>query len=75
MDQINTLVTNLFSATLEELQELSVTPSDMKSGELRTLLENANHLRRAALPGIPDCLLSAYRFRLQEIFDNIFANS
>ena len=74
-DQINTLVTNLFSATLEELQELTVTPSDMKSGELCTLLENADYLHRAALPEIPDCLLFADRLRLQEVFDNIFANS
>ncbi len=74
-DQINTLVTNLFSATLEELQELTVTPSDMNSGELRILLENADYLRRAALPDIPDCLLFADRLRLQEVFDNIFANS
>lgn len=74
-DQINTLVTNLFSATLEELQELSVTPSDMKSGELCALLENADYLRQAALPEVPDCLLSADRLRLQEVFDNIFANS
>lgn len=74
-DQINTLVTNLFSATLEELQELTVTPSDLKSGELRALLENADYLHRAALPEIPDFLLSADRLRLQEVFDNIFANS
>lgn len=74
-DQINTLVTNLFSATLEELQELTVTPSDVKSTELRALLENADYLHRAALPEIPDCLLSADRLRLQEVFDNIFANS
>jgi len=74
-DQVNTLVTNLFSATLEELDELSVTPSDLKSGELRALLENADYLRRAELPDIPDCLLFADRLRLQEVFDNIFANS
>ena len=74
-DQINTLVTNLFSATLEELHELTVTPSDMKSDELRTLLENADYLHRAALPSIPDCLLYADRLRLQQVFDNIFANS
>ena len=74
-DQVNTLVTNLFSATLEELDELSVTPSDLRSGELRVLLENADYLRRAELPDIPDCLLSADRLRLQEVFDNIFANS
>ncbi len=74
-DQINTLVSNLFSATLEELQELSVTPSDLKSEELRTLLENADYLHRAEIPPIPACLLYADRLRLQQVFDNIFANS
>jgi len=74
-DQINTLVTNLFSATLEELQELPVTPSDMKSGELRELLANSDYLHRAGMPPIPDCLLFADKLRLQQVFDNIFANS
>lgn len=74
-DQINTLVTNLFSATLEELQELSVTPSDLKSEELRDLLENADYLHRAVIPPIPSCLLFVDRLRLQQVFDNIFANS
>ncbi len=74
-DQINTLVTNLFSATLEELQELSVTPSDWNSGELGALLENADYLHRAAIPAIPECLLYADKLRLQQVFDNLFANS
>ncbi len=74
-DQINTLVANLFSATLEELQELSVTPSDIKSGELRDLLKNADYLHRAVIPPVPECLLYADRLRLQQVFDNIFANS
>ena len=74
-DQINTLVTNLFSATLEELQELSVTPSDMKSNELQPLLENADYLRRAVIPPVPGCMLSGDRLRLQQVFDNLFVNS
>ena len=74
-DQINTLVTNLFSATLEELHELSVTPSDLGSGEVRALLENADYLHRAALPDIPDCVLLADKLRLQQVFDNLFSNS
>lgn len=74
-DQINTLVTNLFSAALEELHELSVTPADLKSEELGTLLENADYLHRAVIPSVPDCILFADRLRLQQVFDNIFANS
>lgn len=74
-DQINTLITNLFTATLEELQQLSVTPTDIESAELKALLENADYLHRADLPAVPDCLLYADRLRLQQVFDNIFANS
>lgn len=74
-DQITTLVTNLFSAALEELHELSVTPSKLSSKELRILLENADYLHRAAVPPVPDCVLFADKLRLQQVFDNIFANS
>lgn len=74
-DQINTLITNLFSATLEELQELSVAPSELESKELWALLENADYLHRAKIPPIPDCVLFADKLRLQQVFDNIFANS
>lgn len=74
-NQINTLITNLFSATLEELHELSVTPSALKSEELSALLENADYLHRAAMPSIPDCVLFADKLRLQQVLDNLFANS
>lgn len=74
-DQINTLVTNLFSATLEGLSELSVTPSDLKSEEVYDLLMNADYLHRAVIPAVPACLVVADRLRLQQVFDNIFANS
>ncbi len=74
-DQINTLVGNLFSATLEELQQLNVTPSDMPSIELCGMLESADYLKKANLPDIPECLLYADKLRLQQVFDNIFANS
>lgn len=74
-DQINTLVTNLFSAALEELQELSVDPAELKSRELSTLLENADYLHRAAIPAIPNCVVLADKLRLQQVFDNLFANS
>lgn len=74
-DQINTLITNLFTATLEELQELSVTPTNVDSRQIKLMLENADYLHRATLPDIPECLIVADALRLQQVFDNIFANS
>lgn len=74
-DQINSLVTNLFTATLEELNHLPITPIDLESGELKSMLEGADYLNRAAVPEIPDCLIYADKLRLQQVFDNIFANS
>lgn len=74
-DQINTLVTDLFTAALEELQQLPVTPEDMASGVLRGILTDSDHLHRAQIPDIPECLLYADRLRLQQVFDNIFANA
>ncbi len=74
-DQINTLVGNLFSATLEELQQLTVSPADMPSTELRGMLINADYSHKAEIPDIPERLLYADKLRLQQVFDNIFANS
>lgn len=74
-DQINTLVTNLFTATLEELQQLTITPTYIESKQVKTMLENADYLHRATVPDIPACLVYADSLRLQQVFDNLFANS
>lgn len=74
-DQINTLITNLFTSTLEELQQISITSVDMESQELKTMLECSDYLHRAVIPHIPECLIYGDRLRLQQVFDNIFANS
>ena len=74
-DQINTLVTNLFSATLEELRQLTVEPIDMESGVLSEMLASADYFHYAEIPAVPDCLIYADKLRLQQVFDNIFANS
>lgn len=74
-DQIDTLVSNLFTATLEELQQLIVTPINIDSAIVRELLENSDYLRRAEIPCVPECLIRADKLRLQQVFDNIFCNS
>ncbi len=74
-DQINTLITNLFTAALGELEQVSVVPTDLNSEDLKIILENSNYLHRASIPDIPDCILYADKLRLQQVFDNIFSNS
>ncbi len=74
-DQIDTLVTNLFTAAIEELEHLEVVPLDLDGRTLAQILESADYMGRAKLPVIPDCLLYADKLRLQQVFDNIFANS
>lgn len=74
-DQIDALVTNLFTATLEELEQIAVMPVDIESGELVEMLESADYFGCAKIPFVPACLLHADRLRLQQVFDNIFANA
>lgn len=74
-DRINALVTNLFTAALEELQQLPVEPADMDSGEIYKMLESSDYMHRAAIPEVPRCLVYADKLRLQQVFDNIFSNS
>lgn len=74
-DQINKLVSDLFTATLEELQQLPVIPTNIEIGQVKAMLENADYLKRAIIPEFPECLVQADALRLQQVFDNIFANS
>lgn len=74
-EQIGALVGNLFSATLEELQQLTVAPTDFAADEVRGLIESADYLHRSSVPAMPVCLVCADRLRLQQVFDNLFANS
>lgn len=74
-DRINALIQNLFTATLEELNELTVTPKPLENGKILNMLSGADYLNRAVVPEIPECLVFADGLRLQQVFDNIFSNS
>ena len=75
LEQIDTLITNMFHATLEELQELKVTPSELQSIEIAELIQQADYERRTSPFSIPGCIILADPLRLQQVFDNIIKNS
>ena len=74
-DQINTLITNMFNATLEELQELSVTATEFSSPELNDMIKNADYYGSVNLSPIPECIVLADKLRLLQVIDNIISNS
>ena len=74
-EQINTLITDMFHATLEELQALTVNNTEVPSTALPQLIQSADYKNKAAPFTIPDCIILADTVRLQQIFDNIIGNS
>jgi len=74
-EQINSLITNMFHATLEELHALTVTPAEITSTEVSRLISTADYSHRAHVFVLPECVVIADPLRLQQVFDNIFANA
>ena len=52
-----------------------MTPEDIESMALKEMLESSDYLHQGVLPVIPECMMYADPLRLQQVFDNIFANS
>ncbi len=74
-DQIDLLVTNMFHATLEELEQLKVLPEAVPSTVLGELVRNADYDHKVRLGEIPECVVTADLTRLQQVFDNVISNS
>lgn len=75
LEQINTLVTNMFQATLEELQALKVMQCEILSTKIPALIQNADYEERVLPFSIPNCIILSDFLRLQQVFDNIIHNS
>jgi len=74
-EQINTLITDMFHATLEELQALSVTVTEMHSTTIPGLIQSSDHKGYVEPFAIPECIILADAVRLQQVFDNLIGNS
>lgn len=74
-DQIDTLITDMFHTTLEELQALPVTAVEVSTTTLPKLIEYSDYAKRVRPFQLPGCIVMADLIRLQQVFDNIIGNS
>ncbi len=75
MDQIDSLVSNLFHATLEELEHLEVNVEEVTSKEIEGSIADADYLKKVNEVKVVDAVVRADRLRLNQIIGNVFANS
>lgn len=74
-EQIDLLVTDMFHATLEELQQLKLTITEETSEILVDMIENVNYDHKIGCASIPPCIIMMDPLRMQQVIDNIISNS
>ena len=74
-DEIDHLVSDMFTSTLEELQRLKVNVTDNYSISLKDILKNADYNNKIILGDIPPCVIKFDPLRLQQVVNNIIVNS
>lgn len=75
IDQIDLLISNLFSATLEELTQLKVFPVEVTTTELEKDIYAADFKHLLMPFTLPECVLTVDRLRFRQIIDNIIGNA
>lgn len=74
-EQIDLLVTDMFHATLEELQQLKVVVAEESSTILIDMISNVSYDIEIICDPIPPCIIVTDAIRLQQVFDNIISNA
>lgn len=75
-DLIDQLISNMFHATLSELEALKILPQPEPSTELLAMIEDMNHYDKIHLQNeVPSCLVIYDPLRMTQVIDNIIGNS
>ena len=74
-DQIDRLISNLFHATLEELEQLEVHIEEVSSADILAMIHEADHMKKVTDPYINDSIVLGDRMRINQVISNIIYNS
>lgn len=75
-DMIDSLISNMFHATLEELEALKIETTEQLSTIIKPMFEECDFNGEIIYENeIPECLIYADKLRLNQVIDNIIHNS
>lgn len=75
-DIIDRLISNMFHATLEELEMLKVVVSEQPSTIITQMFLDSNHFHKITLKNsIAECLIKCDPLRFSQVIDNVISNS
>lgn len=74
-EQINALVSDLFTATLDDLGEFKVSCRDEESGVLAEIVKSCDDKHYAVMGELPQVVISIDRKRMTQVIGNIVSNS
>ena len=75
VNTIDQLISNMFSAALEELTQLKVVPIDIDTIELTEIIRRADFKNMIQPFTLSPCVLSLDPLRIGQVFDNIINNA
>ena len=75
VDQIDRLVSDMFHATLEELQQLKVCPEEISTAELAHEIVAADSMGKVKPFSLPECIVIADRLRFGQLIGNVIENA
>ncbi len=75
-NMIDHLISNMFHATLAELQVLKVNPTEEPSTVLSDILHDMEQIHPLRIQNeLPECLIRCDKLRLTQVVDNLLSNS
>lgn len=75
-DVIDKLISNMFHATLEELEVLKIEPKEEYSTIIPPMIADMNHYGRIQVQNeLPQCLIYCDKLRLNQVIDNVINNA